>query len=110
MAARRRVVWSERARDGLDEVLSYIAKDSPEGVRSVARSAIELASSLATLAERGRIVPELGDPAIREVFAFRYRLMYRVGSLLASTVVAQHAGQRGARQLKRDPSGRLQMP
>jgi toxin ParE1/3/4 len=33
---------------------------------------------LATLSERGRVVPESNDPGIREIFVFRYRLMYRV--------------------------------
>lgn len=38
----------------------------------------EPAASLATFSERGRIVPELNDPAIREIFVFRYRLLYQV--------------------------------
>lgn len=35
-------------------------------------------ASLATLSERGRVVPELGDEAVREVFVDSYRLLYRV--------------------------------
>jgi plasmid stabilization system protein ParE len=97
VAARRRVAWSERARDSLDEVLTYVAKDSPEGARSIARSAIELAASLATLAERGRVVPEFGDPSIREVFAFRYRLMYRVEAEQVTVLAFVH----GARNFER---------
>jgi len=31
---------------------------------------------LAAFAARGRIVPELNDPTVREVFVFRYRLLY----------------------------------
>jgi toxin ParE1/3/4 len=37
-----------------------------------------VADSLETLAERGRRVPELDDPSIREIFVYRYRLLYRV--------------------------------
>jgi plasmid stabilization system protein ParE len=33
---------------------------------------------LATLSDRGRVVPELDDQSIRELFVFEYRLMYRV--------------------------------
>jgi toxin ParE1/3/4 len=36
--------------------------------------------SLATLSERGHIVSELDDSTIREVYVFRYRLIYRVSS------------------------------
>lgn len=31
-----------------------------------------------TMAERGRIVPEVGSPAIREIFVHRYRLIYEI--------------------------------
>jgi toxin ParE1/3/4 len=41
-------------------------------------SALEAARHLSTLAERGRVVPELNDMSVREVFVFRYRLMYHV--------------------------------
>jgi plasmid stabilization system protein ParE len=79
MAARvREVVWAESARAALDDVLTYIAQESHQTAAHVLEAAIEAAASLATLSERGRVVPETSDPVIREVFVFRYRLMYRV--------------------------------
>jgi plasmid stabilization system protein ParE len=33
---------------------------------------------LATLSERGRVVPELSQPDTREIFVFRFRLLYDV--------------------------------
>jgi toxin ParE1/3/4 len=79
MAARvREVIWAESARDALDDVITYIAQDSHEAAVHVLEAAIETAARLATLSERGRVVPETNDPAIREMFVFRYRLMYRV--------------------------------
>lgn len=79
MAARlREVVWAGSARDALDEVVTYIAQDSRPAALDVLEAALEAATSLATLSERGRVVPETNDPAIREIFVFRYRLMYRV--------------------------------
>jgi plasmid stabilization system protein ParE len=78
VSRRRRVIWTEYARDGLDEVLSYIAQDSPASARDVLEDFIEATSSLSTLTERGRIVPELQDPRIRELLVHSYRLMYEV--------------------------------
>jgi toxin ParE1/3/4 len=79
MAARvREVIWAESARDALDEVITYIAKDSQQAAVHVLGAALEAAASLSTLSERGRVVPETNDPVIRELFVFRYRLMYRV--------------------------------
>jgi toxin ParE1/3/4 len=78
VATRRRVAWTPGARRALDEVLGFIALDSAEGARRVLEQVLAAAQSLETLAERGRVVPERADPAIREVFVYRYRLMYRV--------------------------------
>ena len=78
VSRRRRVIWTEYARDGLDEVLSYIAQDSPASARNVAEDVIEATSSLSTLTERGRVVPELQDPRIRELLVHSYRVMYEV--------------------------------
>lgn len=36
------------------------------------------ARSLSELSERGRIVPELDDPQVRELLLARYRLVYEV--------------------------------
>jgi toxin ParE1/3/4 len=74
----RRVVWAQSAQLALDEVIEYIATESRANALRVLERALEAAQSLAGLAERGRVVPESNDPAIREVFVFRYRLMYRV--------------------------------
>jgi toxin ParE1/3/4 len=59
-------------------VLEYIARDSVEGAQKVLHATLDLAASLETLAERGRVVPEIGDPSIREVFVYSYRLIYEV--------------------------------
>ena len=79
MVARiRSVVWSASAQAALDEVIRYIAQDSPEAALRVLEKALEAGDTLAALAERGRMVPEFGDAAIRELFVFQYRLMYEV--------------------------------
>jgi toxin ParE1/3/4 len=74
----RRVVWSEAALAALDEVLEHIAAESRPAARHVATQALAAADSLSTLSERGRVVPEVGDHDVREIFVFRYRLMYEV--------------------------------
>ena len=79
MAARvRTVVWAESAYAALDEVIAYIAQDSRQAAVRVLDRALEAAAGLATFAQRGRVIPELADPRIREVFVYRYRLLYRV--------------------------------
>ena len=80
MARRRAVAWSDSGQSALDEVVNYIHQDSPANARRVLTSALDAAASLETLAERGRVVPELGDSTLRELLVHRYRLMYRVSN------------------------------
>jgi plasmid stabilization system protein ParE len=65
-------------------------------------AALDPAASLATLSERGRVVPELNDPAIREVFVFRYRLLYRVEQARVVVVAFVHGAQDFATWRERD--------
>jgi plasmid stabilization system protein ParE len=62
----------------LDEALAYVAAASPQAAGRLLERALEAAERLATLSDRGRMVPELEDPSVREVFVGRYRLLYRV--------------------------------
>jgi len=94
MAARRRaVVWADRARRALDDALTYIAKDSLQNAGRIAERVIEQANSLATLSERGRVVPEVGDPVLRELFVDPFRLMYEVRETEIHIVAFLHQRQ-----------------
>jgi toxin ParE1/3/4 len=79
MAARRRhVVWTEQARRMLDHAVSYTAQDSYPAAQRLLIPALEAASSLDVFGERGRIVPELNQPNVRQLLVQRYRLLYEV--------------------------------
>ena len=94
MASRvRAVVWSESAQRSLDEVIHYIANDSRSAAGRVLEAALDVAASLTRLSARGRVVPELDDPAIREVFVFDYRLMYRVEETRVVVVAFLHGAR-----------------
>ena len=77
---RRRVVWTRGARDDLDEAIDFISKESPSAALAVLERMLEAAQSLEELAERGRVLPELEDPVIRELLPNPFRLVYRVGA------------------------------
>lgn len=62
----------------LDEVIAHISEDSMDRAGRVLTRALSTAASLSSFAERGRIVREVGDPALRQLLVYDYRLMYRV--------------------------------
>lgn len=72
------VIWTEIALSDLESVADYIAKDSSH-YAAVFVQEIKIASrSLTEFARRGRIVPELSDPDIRELLIRDYRLIYNI--------------------------------
>ena len=73
---RRRVVWSEGASRELDEATEYLSRESLRSAIGVLEGLLEAAESLADLSDRGRIVPERGDPSVRELLVDPYRLIY----------------------------------
>lgn len=98
MATRRRaVVWTLAAYRGLEDVLAYVALDSPEAAHRIVQRVVEAAESLGALSQRGRMVPEFRDPMIRETFIFGYRLLYEVGDNEVSIIAFLH----GARDFER---------
>lgn len=76
----REVVWTLAARDCVDEILGYIVEQSPAGAAKVLEAIGATAESLAELCERGNVVKELADGSIREVYVYRYRMIYQVGA------------------------------
>jgi len=72
------VRWTLAASEDLAEAAEFIAKDSPFYATALVREARAAAFSLRRFADRGRVVPESDDPAIRELFIKHYRLIYQV--------------------------------
>ncbi len=74
----RRLAWTEAASSDLQEAARYIARDSPYYAAAFVREVRAAARALRVFSERGRVVPELGQPDIRELFVRSYRLVYSV--------------------------------
>jgi toxin ParE1/3/4 len=75
-----RIRWTEPAWANLQSAAGYIEYDSPRYAAALIRDARDAARSLRRFANRGRVVPEIGDPTVRELFVFRqrYRMIYRM--------------------------------
>lgn len=74
----REVVWTRPAVEDLEEVATRIGHDSEAYASSFVREVRDAAASLGEFAERGQVVPEFGDPALRELLIRPYRLVYEI--------------------------------
>lgn len=74
----RVVVWSPEAAEDVEAIAAYIERDSPWYAKSVVSRIVETVEEIPGFPEMGRMVPEVGDTAIRERFVHRYRVIYQL--------------------------------
>ena len=88
-----RVVWSETAISDLDGIVSYIGASSARYASVVVSRIILATGRLADFPESGRIVPELGDDAVREVIHGPYRIIYELRNGVVEVVTVFRASR-----------------
>jgi toxin ParE1/3/4 len=86
----RELVWSPEALEDVEQIASYIERDSGWYAQAVVGRVFTSAESLLELPLRGRVVPEMRVEAIREVFVHSYRLIYCVSENLITVVAIVH--------------------
>ena len=72
------IIWSHRASEDLEAIADYIAQDSEAYAKSVIRTILQKVRLLSDFPFIGRIVPEFEDNSIREIFAYSYRIIYKI--------------------------------
>jgi len=78
------IIWAVVAENDLKEIIEYIATDSPANALKILKRIKQKASSLYSLPERGRIVPELQDQGVllyRELIIHPWRIIYRISEM-----------------------------
>jgi toxin ParE1/3/4 len=74
------VNWSAPAKRDLKQIHDYIAKDSKYYAKKVAQNIVAATEELNEFSKIGRIVPEIGDTNVRELFVYSYRLIYEIST------------------------------
>ncbi len=74
----RKIVWSFEATADIEALANYISRDSAFYAAAFVQETLDVSRSLNKFSERGRVVPEFGNPNIRELFVRGYRLIYSI--------------------------------
>ena len=87
------VIWSDHALSQLGQIHRYIAETAPHYARHVSDTIADKSETLADFSARGRIVPEIGNPQIREIAVFSWRLIYQTDSSQTVIIAILHQRQ-----------------
>lgn len=80
------IVWSPESLGDLQAIHTYVSEDSPRYADLVVRRIVAAVEQLGQYPESGRVVPERGDPALREIIVAPYRAVYRTRDNLVEVV------------------------
>jgi plasmid stabilization system protein ParE len=84
------VAWSRSALEDVEAIAIYISRDSISYAAAVVKKILDSTNSLKDFPFLGRVVPEFEDENIREVFAYSYRIVYRIQGELITIASVIH--------------------
>ena len=87
------VRWSPRAVAQLEEICEHIAKDSQRYAVLFARRIMGIVKSIPQFPKAGRVVPEYGNPDLREKIYNNYRIVYRLSNETVEIVLITHGAK-----------------
>jgi plasmid stabilization system protein ParE len=88
-----KIIWSPLALERVSGIAACISQDNPSAAERWAGEVFSRVKQLLTLPESGRIVPEVGDPGIRELICGNYRIIYRIEARRISILTVRHGKQ-----------------
>ena len=90
-----KIIWSHQARDDLQSIVLFIARDNPRIAESFGYRLMSKVDVLAQFPQLGRVVPEENDETIREMILRPYRIIYKVWRKNKSSAARIWHGARG---------------
>ena len=88
-----KIVWSEEALKDIEEIISFISKDSELYAVNFASKIVSAVETLKVFPEIGRIVPEYGDLKMREIIYRNYRIVYLIEERAVEIITVFHGSK-----------------
>ena len=88
-----RLIWSPRSVADVEAIREHIASDSDLYAGLVVSRLVAAPDRLLQFPQLGRVVPEFGEPSLRELIVLPYRLVYRLRGEVIEVVTVFHAAR-----------------
>ncbi len=89
-----KIIWSPLAITRVNEIVDYIAEDSPEAARKWVDEIFNKIERIEKFPLSGRLLPEIDRKDIREILFGNYRIIYRILTYEISILTVRHLKQR----------------
>lgn len=99
--SKARVVWTEKARQDLREIVRYLRRYSPEAAERISQQIVEVTHRLEDFPLSGRVVPELAETGFREVIVGDYWVIYEAMEDDTVEILSIMHGRRLLRHIER---------
>ncbi|MDO8519582.1 MAG: type II toxin-antitoxin system RelE/ParE family toxin [Deltaproteobacteria bacterium] len=86
-----KILWSPTAMRHFANWIGYIAEDSPQSAKRERTKILKAASRLKKFPRSGRMVPEFGNPFLREIIKKPIRIIYRVQPKTVEILALHHS-------------------
>lgn len=84
---------SKQAQNDMRQIYDYVSDTSFQNADMLIEKIILKIDSLKTFSERGKIVKEFGDPAIREVSVYKFRIIYKLSTRFVRIITLHHSSR-----------------
>jgi addiction module RelE/StbE family toxin len=88
-----KIIWSPQAVDDLVENNKYIARENPDAAKVIVNNIYESRKRIKEFPTQGRVVPEIGQKDIREIFCGSYRIIYQIEAKRIFILTIRHMRQ-----------------
>lgn len=97
------IIWSELAKDHLQEIDSYISKGSPFYSIIFIDKLVDSVEKIGSFPKCGRIVPEFENENLREIFFHQFRIVYLLQNDIVKIVAIIHGAMDIQKKREREP-------
>ena len=88
-----KIKWTASAVDDVEQTGKFIERDSLHYARTIVSKLYNAVDRLRKFPQSGRKVPEIGDPALREIIIDGYRIIYRLAKSNIYVLTVVHGRQ-----------------
>lgn len=88
-----KIIWSEESLNDVEEIISFISKDSEFFAMNFASKIIDAVDTLKIFSDIGRVVPEYDNVKIREILYRNYRIVYKIDEKVVEILTVFHGSK-----------------